>query len=160
MAKINVAEINGDTAKRDYIRNDILLTILSALQEKYGKEFTRHLPYDITVCPDDDTEVDIKKNKIILEAADVTDKDGFEVGAIAEIGVSIRKWNPVYSKKDNITHSAVTLPDIDEALTIAEEKAKASAEKKRMAEEKKQKKIAADTARRAKRAEKAKENGE
>lgn len=154
MNKIDISAIKTDTEKREYIRERMLSVILAALNAEFGEDITRHLKYDITVCPDDDTTAEIKKNRIIVEAADTKDKDGFEVGIIAEASVSVRKWNPVYSKKDNITHSAVTLADIDEAISAAEEKAKADEAKKKANEEKRQKKTEADKKNREMRKEK------
>lgn len=149
--KIDVTNFKSDTARRDYLKEQITRICYNALVAELGEEFCRYLTNEIEVMPDDDTSVTIAKNRVVAECADTVDKDGYGVGIIAELNVTIKKWNPTYSKKEGVTHSPVTLDDIDLAIEIAEKKAQEKAEKTRIANEKKEKKIAADKAQREKR---------
>lgn len=143
--KIDVTNFKTDTARRDYLKEKVTKICYNALVTEFGEDFCRYLTNEIEVMPDEDTSVTIGKNRVVAECADTVDKDGYGVGIIAELNVTIKKWNPTYSKKEQVTHSPVTLDDIDLAIEIAEKKA-------RIANEKKEKKIAADKARREKRA--------
>lgn len=151
MAKFDISTLTKSTEINAYLKREIATICYNALAEKLGADVTRFLDFEIEVQPDDDTSITIKKNAVVAECADTKDKDGFDVGIIAQIDVTIKKWNPTYTKKDGITHSAATLPDIDTAIEAAEKKAKEDAEKKSAAAKAKEKKIAADTARREKR---------
>lgn len=150
MAKFDISNITKSTEVGAYLKKSIAEICYKALAAELGEEFVRLLDFEIVASPDDDTDVTIKKNAIIAECADITDKDGFPVGILAEINVTIKKWNATYSKKDNISHSAVTLADVDIGIENAAEVEKAKAEKKERENQAKAKKIAADKARREK----------
>lgn len=152
--KIDVSQIKGENECRDYLKKEILEVIYNALTKRFGADLTRRICYDIVACPDDDTNIEIKKGRVITEIADRKDKDGFDVGILADVAVTIKKWNPTYSKKEGITHSAVTLADIDTALEIAEEENRKKEEEKKRRETAKEKKIEADKKRREQRKEK------
>jgi len=152
MAKFDISNITKSTEVGAYLKKSISEICYNALAAELGEEFVRLLEFEIVASPDDDTDVTIKKNAVIAECADTIDKDGFPVGILAEINVTIKKWNPTYSKKDNISHSAVTLADVDIGIENAAEVEKAKAEKKEREKQAKEKKIAADKARREKKA--------
>ena len=154
MPKFDVSTFKKSNELDAFLKEKIAKICANALANELGEEFVRFIPYEIEVCPDENTSSTIKKCAVIGECADLPDKDGYEVGKLCEINITIKKHNPTFTKKDGISHPAITLDDIDIALEngkkIAEEKEKEEQRKK----EQRDKKIEADKKRREQRKEK------
>ena len=70
------------------------------------------------------------------------------VGALVEIGIKVKNWNDTKTAKTD--RQAITLDDVDEAIEIANERAKKKEESDRKKKEIKLKKIERDTKNREK----------
>ena len=114
MARFNdLMELKNDTARGNAIRERLAKIIYDALVKEFGEDDTVLLSKKITVF-----ESDISANTICIDVGDVIDNDKATVGAVAEIGIKVKSWNTIATKKG--TRYAVTLDDIKIAIDNAE----------------------------------------
>ena len=114
MARFNdLMELKNDTARGNAIRERLAKIIYDALVKEFGEEDTVLLSKKITVF-----ESDISANTICVDVGDVIDNDKATVGAVAEIGIKVKSWNTIATKKG--IRYAVTLDDIKIAIDNAE----------------------------------------
>ena len=157
MPKFDVSTFKKSNELDAFLKEKIAKICANALANELGEEYIRFIPYEIEVCPDENTSSTIKKCAVIGECADLPDKDGYTVGKLCEINVTIKKHNPTFTKKDGRSHPAITLMDVDIALENGKKIAEEKAEKDRKAKEQHDKKVEADKKRREQR--KTKEEG-
>lgn len=117
MRYTDLMELKNDTERMNVMRERLAKVIYNAVCTEYGKEYSRYIPIKIGIT---ENASEVGKNTVVVDVADVKDKDGFEVGAVAEISIKIKKWNDVKTKK-GITYG-VSLDDYDIALKRHEEK--------------------------------------
>lgn len=151
MPKFDVSNFKKSTEIDAFLKAEISRICYEALARELGEDFVRAIPYDIDVQPDEYTSSTIKKGAVIGECADLLDKDGYKVGKLCQIDVTIKKHNPVFTKKDGRSHPAITLMDVDIALENGKKVAEEKAEKDRKAKEQHDKKVEADKKRREQR---------
>lgn len=117
----DLMELKNDTARGNAIRERVGKVIYNALVAEFGEDFTVMLPKAVSVY-----DGDIPKNAVCADIGDVTDKDGCTVGAVVEVGVKVKSWNTVVTKRLDISgkpivRHAVTLDDILIALEDPED---------------------------------------
>jgi len=136
MRYTDLMELANDTTRKAEIRKRIGTIIFNALVAEFGEDFVRYLPYDIYV---NEGGSKIAGGTIIADVGDVLNRDKMTMGALAEINIKSKQWND--TKTANTDRQAITLDDVDVAMTIAEELAKSKAEKNAKAEKKKKERI-------------------
>lgn len=142
--KALLAGVKSDTAKQEIIRTTIAKICYNALLAEIGEDYARLLVNEIGL----ENGKKISKNTVIVGIPDLTDKDGFNITGVASLSVTAHRWNETTTAKK--TTPAITLDDIDEAITIAENLAKIKKEKEENAKAEKIKKMQKDFERREK----------
>ena len=118
MRYTDLAELKNDTVRMDTIRERVAKAIYAKGCDEFGEEFCRFIAEEIGITPNASK---VAKNTVVIDVADVKDKDGFEVGACVEITVKVKKWNDVKTKSGKINYG-VSLDDYDTALNNKEKK--------------------------------------
>lgn len=145
MRYTDLMELANDTTRKAEIRKRVGTIILNALMAEFGEEFSRLLPADIYVG---ESASKIPNGTILVDVGDVTNKDRMTIGALVEIGIKVKQWNDTKTAKTD--RQAITLDDIDDAIEIANERAKKKEETDRKNKEAKMRKIERDTKNRQK----------
>lgn len=117
MRYTDLMELKNDTERMNVMRERLAKVVYNAVCAEYGEEYSRYIPVKIGIT---ENASEVGKNTVVVDVADVKDKDGFEVGAVAEISIKIKKWNDVKTKK-GITYG-VSLDDYDIGLAKHESK--------------------------------------
>lgn len=138
----DLMEFKNDKVRAEIIRERIGKCIYTALCVEFGADFVRLMSNE-TICPTgDSTEQKFPKNSLVVDVGDITDKDGFERGALINISAKVLSWNDVRTAKTDRT--ALTFDDVLDGIEKAEKLAVAKAEKAQKSAEAKAKKIERD----------------
>lgn len=138
----DLMEFKNDKVRAEIIRERIGKCIYTALCAEFGIDFVRLMSNE-TICPTgDSTEQKFPKNSLVVDVGDITDKDGFERGALVNISAKVLGWNDVRTAKTDRT--ALTFDDVLDGIEKAEKLAVAKAEKAQKSAEAKAKKIERD----------------
>lgn len=108
----DLKDFGSDTERKKVIRERITKTIYECLVNEFP-ETVREIKQDIYVSTGKESSK-IPKGSIICEVGEVLDKDKFPVGALVEIDIKVKNWNPTSTAKR--TKTAITLLDIDEEI--------------------------------------------
>ena len=114
----DLKDFSSDTERKKVIRERITKLICECLRSEFP-ETTREIKQDIYVSTGKESSK-IPKGSIICEVGEVLDKDKFPIGALVEINVKIKNWNPTSTAKR--TKTAITLLDIDDEIKREEER--------------------------------------
>lgn len=145
MRYTDLMELANDTTRKAELRKRVGTVVYNALVAEFGKDFSRFLTADIYVG---ENASKIPNGTLLVDVGDVTNKDKMTVGALVEIGIKVKNWNDTKTAKTD--RQAITLDDVDEAIEIANERAKKKEESDRKKKEIKLKKIERDTKNREK----------
>lgn len=146
MRYTDLMSMKNDKERAEKIRERLGKAIYSACVAEFGEDFVRFMSNEV-ICPTgNDSEQKFAKNSVVADVADITDRDGFERGALVNISVKVLGWNDVKTAKTNRT--ALTFYDILEGVEKASEKAEKDREEKAKKEERKRAQIERDKARR------------
>ena len=145
MRYTDLMELANDTTRKAELRKRVGTVVYNALVAEFGEDFSRFLTADIYVG---ENASKIPNGTLLVDVGDVTNKDKMTVGALVEIGIKVKNWNDTKTAKTD--RQAITLDDVDEAIEIANERAKKKEESDRKKKEIKLKKIERDTKNREK----------
>lgn len=91
------------------IREELSKYLYTCMQNEYGEDFVKYANKELAVT---ENASKVAKHTVIADICDTLDKDGCEVGVVAEVTVKVKKWNTV-SKKNGGTQFGVCLDDYD-----------------------------------------------
>jgi hypothetical protein len=144
MRYTDLMAMKNDKVRGEIIRERLAKIIYKACVEECGEDFAKLIVNEV-ICPTgENSEQTFPKNSIVADVGDITDKDGFEKGALVNITIKVLNWNDVRTAKTDRT--ALTFDDILEGIEKANEKAKKTAEENAEKEKRKQAKIERDEA--------------
>lgn len=110
--EMNLNELKNDTARKNAIREKISEVILNAMIAEFGEENVVAIPKAICVGENGSK---IGGGSVAVRVGSVTNKDGFEVDAIAICDHTVKGWNDVCTKSGRVT-LAITMDDILDAM--------------------------------------------
>lgn len=113
----NLNELKNERDTMQFIKSEISRIIYNYFCSNYGEEFCRLIPKKITIT---ENESDVSANTVVVDVGDITNKDGFTVGACCEIIVRVKKWNTAL-RKNGGKQFAISLDDYDEGIANARE---------------------------------------
>lgn len=109
----DLKDFGSDTERKKVIRERILELLYNTLTQEFP-DTVRKIEKDLYVSTGKESSK-IPKGSLICEVGEVLDKDKFPVGALVEISIKVKNWNPTNTNKS--TKTAITLIDIDEEIT-------------------------------------------
>lgn len=144
MRYTDLMSMKNDKVRAEIIRERLGKIIYEACVAEFGEDFVRFMSNEVICSTGYDSEQKFAKNSVVADVADITDKDGFERGALVNISVKVLSWNDVKTAKTDRT--ALTFDDILEGVEKANEKAEKEREEKAKKEERKKAQIERDEA--------------
>lgn len=108
----DLKDFGSDTERKKVIRERITKMLYECLTGEFP-ETVREIKKDIYVSTGKDSSK-IPKGCLVCEVGEVLDKDKFPVGALVEVDIKVKNWNPTSTAKR--TKTAITLLDIDEEI--------------------------------------------
>lgn len=108
----DLSEMANDTVRMNTIRERLSKKLYEFLVEEFGEDYTLFVEKEIYI---NEGNTKVPKLTVVVDVGDVPDKDGFPVGACAEITVKSKKWNTV-ERKDGKKQYGVTFDDYKEGV--------------------------------------------
>lgn len=136
---IGFEEAKNETAKKGLIRNNLIHAVMQGIlsvRPDITDEDILYIEKPIEFSTEEGTTVKIAGESLVIRTATVTNKDGFQVDAVAVISITVKPWDTKVDSRKRVT-SAVNFDDVADAIEACDkkrtekeqEKAKAKAEK-------------------------------